>query len=131
MARFLLDDCVARLVGVELEKRGHDAVPLASLGLRGARDYTVIVAAATEGRILITHNATDYVQLACLWRLLAARWRVPAATGMCPGIITMRQFTRDSAEYARVIDARVRNTSIVDEVHVYRPATGWDIRDCP
>lgn len=52
------------LLAVALQRSGYDAVHVLDLGLLGAPDEEVLVAAADQRRVLYTHNARDFMRLA-------------------------------------------------------------------
>jgi predicted nuclease of predicted toxin-antitoxin system len=52
--KFKLDENLPASAAVPLTKGGHDVDTVAAEGLTGAPDPDVVVAAATEGRVLIT-----------------------------------------------------------------------------
>lgn len=77
-----LDEDVDPLLAGTLRLRGIDAVSVHHLGLRGAPDHELLERATAEGRVLMTHNITDFVGLATRW---AQAGRVHA------GIVVSRQ----------------------------------------
>jgi predicted nuclease of predicted toxin-antitoxin system len=61
--RFLVDEMYSERVAELLRERGHDAVHVRGIGLRGAADAEVLARAADEQRTLITENAADFLPL--------------------------------------------------------------------
>jgi len=60
--KFLVDSAVSLLLAVELRGAGHDAVHTFDYVLVSSTDETVLLRAATEGRIVITSD-TDFGEL--------------------------------------------------------------------
>jgi len=55
----MLPDSIARA----LNEKGHDAVSVTSIEMRGAQDSEVLQFAATEHRVLVTENFADFAAL--------------------------------------------------------------------
>jgi hypothetical protein len=66
-SRIYLDEDVAVLLGRLLVARGFDCVSASSAGHLAWHDERHLSFAASEGRILITHNRLDFENLAKLW----------------------------------------------------------------
>jgi predicted nuclease of predicted toxin-antitoxin system len=62
--RLLLDeDTQARRLVERLRQAGHDILTTAEAGLRGAPDADVLAFAARKGRVVLTRNCADYLEL--------------------------------------------------------------------
>lgn len=89
MADLYLDSDVHGQVAPLLRAAGHDAVTAADQGRRRASDDEQLLAAARQGRIVVSHNRKDFVLLHGAWR----RW--PPAYGLAlpphPGILILDQ----------------------------------------
>lgn len=130
MGRFVLDENFEARTAQELRVLGHDVVTTTALNVRGAPDYTLLLVATDEERIVVTHNVDDFLLLHCIWLALATRWRIEPVQAAHPGILGLTQYTTDCADYARQIDARTHSQNVAGEMHVYRPSTGWRLRRC-
>lgn len=60
--KFLIDECLPRLLAIQLCAAGHDAVSVVGLGLAGASDQVVMEAAREQGRVLVSAD-TDFGEL--------------------------------------------------------------------
>jgi hypothetical protein len=82
--RFLVDENFNNNLVRGLLRRnpGTDLVRVQDLGLRGATDETVLVRAASEGRVVLTHDVATLI--ACAYE------RVRAGHAM-PGVIAVSQ----------------------------------------
>jgi predicted nuclease of predicted toxin-antitoxin system len=60
--RLLIDQNLSPLLAEELVARGHDAVHVRSLGMSTASDPTIMEAASTEARVLVSADA-DFGEL--------------------------------------------------------------------
>jgi predicted nuclease of predicted toxin-antitoxin system len=67
--RLLLDEHLsARRVGAPLRRRGHDVEALhEEPGAWGLSDEQVLERAAASGRIVVTRNGRDFIELARAW----------------------------------------------------------------
>lgn len=63
----LLDEDVDPLLAAVLRMCGVDAIAAQDAGLRSADDEALLQFAAREGRVLLTHNVSDFVKLAREW----------------------------------------------------------------
>lgn len=63
-ARLLLDEDVPLLLAEALRARRHDVVHAQELHLKSAKDPRVLAEAVSRGRAVLTHNITDYLDLA-------------------------------------------------------------------
>ena len=78
MARLYLDSDVSVRLAPLLQAAGHDAVTAANQGRRRATDEEQLLAAAQQGRILVTHNRKDFVLLHAAWQRWPTAWGVSA-----------------------------------------------------
>lgn len=67
--KLLLDEHLSgRRIATPLRRRGHDVVALhQEAALWGATDERVLERATAEGRIVVTRNGRDFVELARAW----------------------------------------------------------------
>lgn len=83
--RFLIDECLSHSYVDALAVRGYpDAIHPIHVGLRGARDDTILARAIIDDRVIVTANAADYRKLL-------------AATTIHPGAIIVEALDRDAA----------------------------------
>ncbi|MBW3665231.1 MAG: DUF5615 family PIN-like protein [Actinobacteria bacterium] len=61
--RFLIDEMFAADVADQLRDVGHDPVHVSEVGLGAGADGDVLGFAATEGRVVVTENAADFLPL--------------------------------------------------------------------
>jgi predicted nuclease of predicted toxin-antitoxin system len=61
--RWLIDEMLPPDTAHELNRRGHDAISVAGLGLAGESDPVVFDRAVAEGRIVVTENIADFATL--------------------------------------------------------------------
>ncbi len=61
--RFLVDEMSSEDVARLLRERGHDAVHVAEVGLRAVPDPDLLAVATSQGRVVVTENAADFVPL--------------------------------------------------------------------
>jgi hypothetical protein len=94
VATFAADENFATPLARLLSAAGHDIATARDLGLIGAPDDKVLLTAAEQGRVLLTHNSADFLLLHRAW----LRW--PAAWGLQPaprhaGILAVPQLAAD------------------------------------
>jgi predicted nuclease of predicted toxin-antitoxin system len=82
MTIYLDDDCAEVLLAVLLRKAGHDVQTSNEIGLAGAPDAVHLTRAIRAGRVLISKNHDDYVDLHDL---------LMAGKGHHPGILIVRK----------------------------------------
>lgn len=61
--RFVLDEMLPPAAAPRLRAKGHDAVSVSEIGLRGAPDLDVYRMAVVEDRIVVTENFADYAAI--------------------------------------------------------------------
>lgn len=61
--KWLIDEMLPDSIADALNDKGHDAVSVASLGIRGTQDSEVLQIAVTEHRVLVTENFADFASL--------------------------------------------------------------------
>jgi hypothetical protein len=128
VANFLLDHNVAAQVADRLNVRGHTAMTVGALGLAMARDNQLLLRAAQDHRIFITHNWKDFRLLHDAWREWSAAWGV---TGTHAGILVIP--TRPVWDPPRAADeidqfvTAIQNASRSLANHLYRwePTRNW------
>lgn len=63
--KFLLDECLRRLVAELLNEAGHDAVHVGDVGLLEKPDVEVMALAAVQARVVVSAD-TDFGELLAL-----------------------------------------------------------------
>jgi len=130
MARFLTDECVTPILAELLNQKGHDALTVRDLGLAGrATPDTAILATAIElGRIVITQNRDDFLELHQFVHRVAAAWEMPQpGTVLHSGILTVPQIAErftslTEAEISRFVRL---HPSIANEFHSWVNGHRW------
>lgn len=61
--RWLLDEMLPRLAVDVLNERGHDAVSVVDMDIRGASDSTVYASAVEQDRIVVTEDEGDFERI--------------------------------------------------------------------
>jgi hypothetical protein len=67
VARLYLDHNISRNLIIPLRSAGHDVVAVRDIGLTRATDEAQLLEAVRQGRILVTHNRTDFTLLHDAW----------------------------------------------------------------
>jgi len=88
MARFHLDQHVSYQIAALLRAAGHDVETAYEVGLAAADDDVHLFHAAQERRMLLTHNAADFLLLHKAWLRWSRGWGYFALHG---GIIACPQ----------------------------------------
>lgn len=66
--KLILDEMHSPAIALELGRRGHEVVAIASdPALRGLADADVLVVAAAEDRALVTENIADFMTIHSNW----------------------------------------------------------------
>lgn len=79
MADLYLDHNIAAQLADLLDARGHAAQTVGTLGLAAASDDALLLRAAQDARIFVTHNWSDFRLLHDAWQRWSAAWGVTAA----------------------------------------------------
>jgi hypothetical protein len=61
--RYLLDENLSTAIAVAARRRGFDVVSSHEVGLDGKSDEEQLLAAANDGRILVTENCKDFTPI--------------------------------------------------------------------
>lgn len=125
MARFYLDENVAESLGELLRRHGHDVLTVREAGSKGATDVRQLLFACRTGRITVTYDAGDFKMLHEAWLLLAREWLVERNV-LHPGVLVLpppRKLDNDMA--AAVIDVRIREGNLTNELLIWKHPTGW------
>jgi len=61
--KWLIDEMLPHATAQELRDRGHDAITVADLDMRGAPDAAIFDAAVNEQRVVVTENFADFAAL--------------------------------------------------------------------
>ncbi len=121
MADLYTDHNVALQIAVLLRAAGHDVVTARERNLERAGDDEQLLAAAEVGRLLITHNAKDFILLHDAWRRWSKAWNLAAHHA---GILVIPQLP--PARAAQEIDDFLRSRPrLQDELYLWRAASGW------
>ncbi len=78
MADLYLDHNVAAQLADLLQARGHTVQTVGSLGLAAASDDALLLLAAQDARIFVTHNWSDFRLLHDAWQRWSAAWGIAA-----------------------------------------------------
>lgn len=119
MTDFHLDHQVALDIAAALRARGHDVVTARELHLETASDAEHLLAVANNGRVLVTHNGTDFRVLQAAWRHWTRAWGL---TVRHVGILVVAQQPHLTPQRAaRQIDHLCGLRSIADELYALEP----------
>lgn len=105
-ARFIVDECLNRVLAIVARDHGFDAHHVRSLGLGGASDKVIAEQAIASGSIIVTNNGRDY---RALYRRFVSH---PGLVVMLPSVTTSEQIGLFEA-VIRFIEAEA---SIVDQL---------------
>jgi hypothetical protein len=131
VATFSLDNDVPMRMAALLRAAGHHVVTARELGMTGADDDVVLLAAADRASAVISHNVKDFTLLHGAWLRWTARWSVDARHG---GILLLPQPTaaerlRDAmnaVELTRLVLALVAQGSPrPNELWQWQRGRGW------
>lgn len=92
--RFLIDECLSGRLAVLLVDAGHDAVHAGHLGLLGATDEAVLLAAMTETRVVVSAD-TDFGGI------------LAASRAQHPSVILFRRQGRTAEQQAALLLANL------------------------
>lgn len=99
--KLLLDEMYPPKIGEELRRRGHDVAAVAERpAMRGIDDEPLLIAAATEQRVLVTENVADFPDIVAALRT--------EGRDVCVILVTLRTFprtARGSGLLIRALDA--------------------------
>ena len=105
---------------------GHDVVTSPDLGMDGQDDDQHLLAAANDGRILVTHNGRDFIVLNPAWRHWSQAWNTPADHA---GILIVPQAPHMQPDVAAgELDAIQSRESLINECWHYewRTLRAWE-----
>ena len=109
MLKVYFDEDVSPVVCKIIRSRGYDCASAHEFGKRGISDNEQLHFAVAEGRIMVTHNRTDYVDLAMEWNGLGNRHS---------GIVLVFQENRTASEMANAILTVLSNYDQADWINV-------------
>ena len=122
MALFFLDNDFPLGAGDELRRLGHDVASARSTNREDRHDEEQLLYAATENRILITHNRRDFRLLHRAWLRWSRTWSVQQAHA---GILVLPQ-GRTYQEYGAVIDSYLsQRGAVINELHLCDSTSRW------
>lgn len=126
MAAFLIDEHVTPRLGERLTQRGHSAHHVRTLGLAGANDATILLAAAERGFVLITENYQDFLTLHQAWQLWPRAWRVSPLPSQ-QGILAIPQLpvARLDETAAAIAQMVASGEAIANALHRWSVGRGW------
>ena len=123
MAKLSLDECVPISLIHLLMPHGHDVTTALQLGLRQRNDPFHLKYAATQGRILMTTNQSDFRLLHRFWVTMQA-WDVLISPHA--GILSTAIRQLDEQTFAQAItDHLSQQGTIMNTFWMWDPATGW------
>ncbi len=107
-----------------LREAGDDIISAREYGLEQARDPMQVLTAATLGRVLLTHNESDFLLLHEAWRLWTAMWGVVVDHA---GVIILPQHERwHPARSAQEIESIVADgAALTNNLWLWRSSRGW------
>lgn len=128
MARFYLDENVARPIVALFVRDGHDVVEARALPRRA--DHEHLAAAAREGRILITHDREHFILLHAAWRDWFAGWG-PHPQPRHAGILITPQPPVATTEQAHTLilelfGALGEERGLENRLLAWRSGRGWE-----
>ena len=112
MSAFYLDEDVDRAYIALFEAKRLTALTTAQARRLRAHDDVQLLTATDFGRILLTHNARDFLLLDRAWRSLAQRWQVDVSNHS--SILVVPQTSKESfPQIVLEIDGLVRGQSAI------------------
>lgn len=130
MAAFLLDHNVSSKLVPLLYVRGHTATTARAVQMDSAGDERILLAAATQERILVTHNIKDFQLLHDAWHLWSRTWGVKSDH---MGILIIPDYHRwIPIRAAREIDTFIaQEFSLTNTLYEWKARDGWQRRPQP
>jgi hypothetical protein len=114
LVRLFADEDVYNILKQLLSERGHDVVSTNDVGLQGVGDEVCFLHAATDSRVIVTHNGNDYALLHRAWLTWAGHWRIETQP-VHHGVLVVPQFPLlDPESTASSIDQLLRTTSLTN-----------------
>jgi hypothetical protein len=100
MNAFLIDEMFPPAAAVLLrDKYGHDAVHVVDVGLRGADDAQVAVAARAAGRAIVTENVADFAAERDVVLVFVLKENLPTGTTQASSLAAaLDRWAREHAE---------------------------------
>lgn len=127
MADFNLDEDVSHALEPELKHLAHDVMTTRYLRSKGTNDEARLSVAARMGRVLVTHNSTDYERLHRAWRRWSNEWDVRPRPSHAGIIVIPQSPALPTPQAAREIDALVRNEpDLSNQVFSFQLLRGWE-----
>jgi hypothetical protein len=127
VANLYLDHDVSIHLEPILESNGHHALTALEAGLGSGDDDEQILLAATQRRVLLTHNRKDYVLLHNTWRRWPESWGVSAPPH--PGILVLDHApVPDIATAVEAFLTRYPAVPLVNALYWWRRHSGWHHR---
>ncbi len=121
MTALHLDHNIARDTGVFLQALGHDVSTAQRGGLSRAGDDEHLLVAAQQGRVVVTHNRSDFYLLHDAWRRWSDAWGINFRHA---GILVMSPWQPQAS--ARELDKFLRSgVSLLNELYDWKPSRGW------
>lgn len=121
MAAFYIDHDVAQEVARLLQSAGHNVVTVRDLRTPRDRDAQHLLLAATESRILITHNARDYQLLHDAWR----RWQDHWSLAIPHAGIAFLPHVPPKIAFPALSNLSGSGVSLPNELYTYSQWAGW------
>lgn len=106
--------------------RGYDITYAREQGLERASDAAHLLHAATQHRVLLTHNERDFLLLHQAWMLWSRSWKIAPSHA---GVIALPQQERWSPRRAldEIEMILTATQSIVNEFWRWKASRGWHI----
>lgn len=128
MTDFLIDEHLSPRLAEPLGRHEHRTFHVRELGLAGANDATVLLAAVARSLSLITENDHDFLNLHQAWQLWAREWRM-SPLPVHPGILTIPQLPvarldETAAAVAQLVGSGRR---FANALHQWSAARGWEL----
>lgn len=126
MAEFLLDHNVSRAYVALLVRHGHDVRTARDEELDRADDGAIVLFAAEQGAVVITHNGGDFWLLHRAWHRWASAWRVspsPRHGGIL--ILPQRQHLEPVRLAQTVLELLQIQPDLTNSLFEWTVAQGW------
>ncbi|MGH2597833.1 MAG: DUF5615 family PIN-like protein [Dehalococcoidia bacterium] len=132
MASLLLDHNVSREYIALLAAHGHRAWSARDEALDRADDGAILLAAATLGRVLVTHNGNDFWLLHRAWHHWSAAWQVnprPRHAGIL--VLPQRPHLGPEQLTNRAHELLADQTDLANRLYEWTVGRGWVLDDIP
>jgi hypothetical protein len=130
MADLCFDHNIPKLAAVILRRAGHDVLEVRQVGMERAKDDALLLRAAQEGRIFVTHNEGDFTLLHDAWRRWSAAWGVTIPHA---GVLIVPHGSfRGPAGIAERVEAILdAGAALANELYIFDTQGGWTRHTLP